>query len=64
MKKRDFDDKLKNLNRKITLNKSKHLLVENELKSLQTFDLSLFIGQSCFFTEYNFFKYFNGFTIL
>ena len=33
--KTDFDDKLKNLNQKINLNKTKHLLVENELKKLQ-----------------------------
>ena len=31
--KTDFDAKLSSLNRKITSNKSKHLLVENELKS-------------------------------
>ena len=30
--KTDFDAKLQNLNRKVTLNKTKHLLVENELK--------------------------------
>ena len=29
-------------------NKSKQLLVENEFKKLQTFDSSLFIGQSYF----------------
>ena len=29
-----FDAKLSNLNKKITSNKSKHLLVENELKKL------------------------------
>ena len=46
IKKTDFDDKLKILNKKITSNKTKHVLVENELKKLQTFDLSLFIGQS------------------
>ena len=28
----DFDDKLKKLNEKVTSSKSKHLLVENELK--------------------------------
>ena len=33
--KTDFDDKLKNLNQKINSNKTKHLLVENELKKLQ-----------------------------
>ena len=31
LKKIDFDDKLNTLNKKITSNKSKHLLVENEL---------------------------------
>ena len=34
VKKTDFDDKLKNLNKKITLNETKHVLVENELKKL------------------------------
>ena len=43
-----FDDKLSNLNRKITQNKTKHLLVENELKKLKTFDLSYCIGKSHF----------------
>ena len=46
--KTDFDAKLSSLNRKITSNKSKHLLVENELKKLKTFDLSHFIGNSHF----------------
>ena len=36
--KTDFDAKLSSLNRIITTNKSKHLLVENELKKLKTFD--------------------------
>ena len=40
----DFDVKLSSLNRKITSNKTKHLLVENELKKLKTFDLSYFIA--------------------
>ena len=35
VKKADFNYKLKNLNKKITSNKSKHLLVENEQKKLQ-----------------------------
>ena len=48
VKNTDFDDKLKNLNKKITSNKTKHVLVENELKKLQTIDSSLFIGQSYF----------------
>ena len=36
--KTDFDAKLSSLNRKITANKAKFLLVEIELKKLQTFD--------------------------
>ena len=43
-----FDTKLLSLNRKSTENKSKHLLVENELKKLKTFDSSYFIGKSHF----------------
>ena len=48
MTKTDFDAKLSSLNRKITANKTKHLLVENELKKLKTFDSSYFIGKSHF----------------
>ena len=40
--KTDFDAKLSNLNKKITLNKTKHLLVENKLNKLKTFDSSYF----------------------
>ena len=46
MTKTDFDAKFSSLNRKITQNKSKHLLVENELNKLKTFDSSYFIGKS------------------
>ena len=46
--KTDFDAKLSNLNRKITQNKSKHLLGENELNKLKTFDSGYFIGKSHF----------------
>ena len=46
--KTDFDAKLSSLNRKITQNKTKHLLVENELKKLKTFDSIYFIGKSHF----------------
>ena len=46
--KADFDEKLKNLNKKVTPNKTKHLLLENEFENLQTFDSSLLIGQSYF----------------
>ena len=46
--KTDFDDKLINLNRKITSNKTKHLLVENQLKKLETFDSIYFRSKSHF----------------
>ena len=48
MTKTDFDAKLSSLNRKITANKTKHLLVENEFKKLKTFDSSYFRGKSHF----------------
>ena len=48
MTKTDFDAKLSSLNKKITANESKHLVVENELKKLKTFDLGYFIGKSHF----------------
>ena len=40
-----FDVKLSSLNRKIAENKTKPLLVENEMNELKTFDLSYFIGK-------------------
>ena len=46
--KTDFDAKLLNLNKKVTANKSKNLLVENESNKLKTFDLSYFIGKRYF----------------
>ena len=46
--KTDFDAKLSSLNSKTTSNKWKHLLVENELKKLKTFDSSYFIGKGHF----------------
>ena len=48
IRKRDFDAKLSGLHRKITANKTKNLLVENELNKLKTFDSSYFIGKSHF----------------
>ena len=39
---------MSNLNRKIIQSKSKHLLVENELSKLKTFDSGYFIGKSHF----------------
>ena len=46
--KTDFDAKLSSLNRKITENKTKHLLVENQLKKLKTFDSSYFRAKNHF----------------
>ena len=46
--KTDFDAKLSSLNRKMSQNKTKHLLVENELNELKTFDSSYFICKSHF----------------
>ena len=42
---------MKDISKRITSNKTKHLLVENELKKLKTFDLSYFKGK-CHFEEY------------
>ena len=39
---------MSSLNKKITQNKTKHLLVENELNKLKTFDSGYFIGKSHF----------------
>ena len=44
----DFDTELKKISDRVTSNKSKHLLVENELKKLKTFDLSYFRCKSHF----------------
>ena len=46
--KADLDAKLSSLNKKFTKNKSKHLLVDNELNKLETFDSSYFICKSHF----------------
>ena len=43
--KRDFDDKLRSLNQNINSNETKHLLIENELKKLKTFDSIYFRGK-------------------
>ena len=48
VKKIDFDSKLKKNIDRVTKNKSKHLLVENELKKLKEFDLSYFRGENYF----------------
>ena len=43
--KTDFDVKLSSLDRKLTSNKSKHLLIENELKELKTFNWIYIFGK-------------------
>ena len=43
--KTDFDNRLMNLNRKINSNRTKHVLVENELKQQETFDSIYFRGK-------------------
>ena len=48
MTKTDFDAKLSSLNKKISQNKTKHLLVEGELNKLKIFDSDYFIGKSHF----------------
>ena len=44
----DFDDEQINLSKKITSNKVNHLLVENELEKVETFDSVYFRGKSHF----------------
>ena len=46
--KTDFDAKLLSLNKKISQNKTKYLLVESELNKLKTFDSDYFIRKSHF----------------
>ena len=46
--KTDFDVKLSSLNKNIIANKTKRLLVENELNKLKTFDSSYFTGKNPF----------------
>ena len=47
-RKPDFDSKLKGISDRVTNNKNKYLLVENELKNLQKFDATYFRGKSHF----------------
>ena len=49
--KTDFDAKLSSLNRKITENKTDHLIVKNQLNELKIFDLSYYNGKSYFEEE-------------
>ena len=46
IRKPDFDFRLKEISDRVTKNKTKHLLVENELKKLQKFDAAYFRGKS------------------
>ena len=48
VKNTDFDTKFKKISDRVTKNKSKPLLVENELKNLKEFDLSYFRGEKYF----------------
>ena len=48
IRKQEFDFKLKDISNTVTKNKTKHLLVENELKKLQKFDAAHFRGKSHF----------------
>ena len=49
--KTDFDAKLKAISERVTKNKEKDLLVDNELKKLKTLDLSYFTGKSYFVSD-------------
>ena len=48
IKKSEFDAKLKAISDRVTNNKSKHLLVESELKKLEKFDAAYFRGKNYF----------------
>ena len=48
IRKSDFDFKLKGISDRVTKNKTKKLLVENELKILQTFDAAYFRAKGHF----------------
>ena len=48
MTKTDFHTKLQSLNKKINSNKTKHLLVENELKKLNKIDAAYFRDKNYF----------------
>ena len=48
IRKPEFDFKLKGISDRVTKNKTKHLLVENELKQLKALGLSYFWGKNYF----------------
>ena len=65
VKKTDFDDKLKNLNKRVTSNKTKHLLIENESKNYKHLNSSLFLVEVILImTKHNFTISFNQLTKL
>ena len=46
--KTDFDAKVKDISDRVTKNKSKDLLLDNELKKLKTFNADYFEGRNYF----------------
>ena len=44
----DFDTRLQSHNKRITSNKTNHLLIENEIKKLEKFDAAYFRGKIYF----------------
>ena len=51
MTKADFDAKMSRFNRKITKNKTDHLIVKNELNKLKKLDLTYYNGKNYFEEE-------------
>ena len=65
VKKTDFDDKLKNLNKKVTSNKTKHVLVENKVKNYRHLAQAfLLVKVTLVMTDPKISSYFNQFTKL
>ena len=48
IRKQDFDFRFKKISDRVTKNKAKHLLVENELRKSKTLDSSYFWGKNYF----------------
>ena len=46
--KKDFDSRLQNINQRITSNETKHILVENELRKVENFDVAYYRGKNFF----------------
>ena len=51
VKKINFDDKIKNLNKKVTSNKLKHLVVENELKNQKHLNQVFLLVKATFISD-------------